>query len=96
MRNQKKVENNIYAFVGEIEGASAALSLLWEYCDAEPTSKRMAATSFLIDEIYNRLSTLDDFLADSGDLSSIFTVYKSKLDIYKMLDGKRKNNKSEG
>ncbi|MGG5961132.1 hypothetical protein ACQSED_05240 [Salmonella enterica] len=90
MRKEKLVTNNIYCFIVETEQASSALSLLWELADADPTAERMDATFFLIREINYRMSALEYFLGESGDLRETLIEYKNKYDIYDLLAERKK------
>ncbi|HII3144453.1 TPA: hypothetical protein ACY3HI_002816 [Citrobacter braakii] len=93
MRKEKIVENNIHEFIFELSGYASALSLIWEFSGGELTEKRISAATQLIDEIYNRITTLENFMSDSGDLTNTFSRYKNKLDLYKMLTEKTKESK---
>lgn len=90
MSDKKLVKNNIDRFIGDLSGASIALSLIWKYAEDDTSDRKNLATHFLINEISAMAESLENYVSDAGDLSFTLREHKSEMDIHDILASKHR------
>ncbi|HEC7609234.1 TPA: hypothetical protein R3998_004506 [Salmonella enterica subsp. enterica serovar Muenchen] len=88
------VKNNLHGFIYSIKCISSNLYYLWECADNndDHSVERTEAIVFLVKEMHERICSLENFIAESGDLIDLLHEYKSNLDIFQMLADKKKES----